>query len=475
VNGVRTRRDVWSLEEEQPWHPIVRAYALAVGELQTKSPDSPGSWAYQAAIHGMEGFVQPDRFRGQCQHATWFFLPWHRLYLHWFERLLQVTIAGLSDVPPEVRDSWALPYWNYGAGGQRASLPGPFREQRLPDSADQNPLFVEERNQYVNDGEPMNDLVTRADAALAQPTFSERAPSGGFGGAQTGFNHRAEDPSRWPGLLEQTPHGDVHMEVGGSMAMFHTAGLDPVFWMHHANIDRLWEVWLGQGDRTNPDPSSPWGTREFQFHDPDGEPVVGSADQTLDTSGSLGYTYEDVSTPEPRRRRRRRVLPTPETPAELVGATGDSVELTGGRADVEFDLGGPTGPAARRGARPPERAFLTIEGVEGESDPGVSYAVYVNLPSGDEPGGADDTHYVGNLSFFGIERVGNVDDDPAGHSLRFSYDITDVIEDLDERDEWDRGAVTVTFSPLSRGRADRGDRQGAGPPVSVGRIGVYYQ
>ena len=28
------------------------------------------------------------------------------------------------------------------------------------------------------------------------------------------------------------------------MGSFYTAGLDPLFWLHHANIDRLWEVWL---------------------------------------------------------------------------------------------------------------------------------------------------------------------------------------------------------------------------------------
>ena len=44
----------------------------------------------------------------------------------------------------------------------------------------------------------------------------------------------------------------VHVLVGGSdpnsnlpglMSDPDTAGLDPIFWLHHANIDRLWEVW----------------------------------------------------------------------------------------------------------------------------------------------------------------------------------------------------------------------------------------
>ena len=48
----------------------------------------------------------------------------------------------------------------------------------------------------------------------------------------------------------------------GFMGGFSTAPLDPLFWMHHCNIDRLWEVWvqrqkqLTNRDR-NPNPSLP--------------------------------------------------------------------------------------------------------------------------------------------------------------------------------------------------------------------------
>ena len=38
------------------------------------------------------------------------------------------------------------------------------------------------------------------------------------------------------------------------MASFFTAGLDPVFWMHHANIDRLWETYAHDLDHGYPFP-----------------------------------------------------------------------------------------------------------------------------------------------------------------------------------------------------------------------------
>jgi tyrosinase len=44
--------------------------------------------------------------------------------------------------------------------------------------------------------------------------------------------------------LEQT-HGTIHVHVGGSMAMVPSAAKDPIFMMHHANIDRILQAWQG--------------------------------------------------------------------------------------------------------------------------------------------------------------------------------------------------------------------------------------
>jgi tyrosinase len=38
-------------------------------------------------------------------------------------------------------------------------------------------------------------------------------------------------------------HGDVHVWAGGAMSQVPTAAYDPIFWAHHAMIDRLWYLW----------------------------------------------------------------------------------------------------------------------------------------------------------------------------------------------------------------------------------------
>jgi tyrosinase len=477
---VRVRRDIWSLEEEQEWHPITRAYKLAVAELQSRPAEDPTSWVYQAQVHGMPDFGQPDQFRGQCQHFCWFFLPWHRLYLLWFEQIARAAIAAHPDIDAAVKASWALPYWNYSPGGQRATLPPSFREQEDPDDPNQaNPLFVGNRNDYVNDGEPIDELATDALTALGAPLFSVAAPIGGFGGAATGFNHLDQDANRFPGTLERTPHGSIHNEVGGDMAGFDTAALDPVFWMHHANIDRLWEVWLGQNDRENPDATGSWGTTESHFHNPAGGAETGRAADVLDTK-KLEYEYEDTSLPAPpdlMARRRVPSEPPPDHPAELVGATEDALELTGGTKRVALTIGAATGPTRGRPSEP-ERVYLVVEGIEGDAPMSATYAVFVDLPDDADPDEDPERHYAGTLSFFGIEQSRRVDKDPGGHGLAHSFDITTLVSDLRDAGDWDPDEVSVSFVPLRRGtRRRRGssEGEGEGPPVTIGRVGIYVQ
>jgi tyrosinase len=478
---VFTRRDVWSLEEEQSWHPVLETYALAVAAMQERDPEDPTSWGYQAAVHGVASGTPPDDFRNQCQHRTWFFLPWHRMYLYWFERIVR------SAVSDELRESWALPYWNYDRGGSTAELPPAFRDPTLPDGSP-NPLFVEERDQFINSGGALDPMMTSPRLALAEAEFSlEGGPGlpGGFGGPETDWHFIGPES---PGEVEKTPHNDVHGAVGGQfgfMSGFDTAPLDPVFYLHHANVDRLWAVWRAQVDpNERTDPTDPrWRTNiQFHFHDEQGDEVALRPEDVVATE-ALGYVYDDVApAPAPGLRgpdiRRE---PPPDHPPELVGATDERVELTGDAASVAVPLAPPSGPLLRAGeAAEPSRVYLNLEGIEGERNPGLSYAVYVNLPDDDDPDADPEKHYVGNVSFFGVELAGDVDrDDHGGHGLRYAFDITPLVEQLRAQDRWDPEQMKVTFTPL-RVQAPPGaapDARAAEPtpPVRIGRVSLYYQ
>jgi tyrosinase len=38
-------------------------------------------------------------------------------------------------------------------------------------------------------------------------------------------------------------HNGVHVWVGGTMGSIGTSAYDPIFWAHHAMIDRIWRLW----------------------------------------------------------------------------------------------------------------------------------------------------------------------------------------------------------------------------------------
>ena len=92
------------------------SYRKAIDAMRKLPPDDPHSLIFQANIHGYLPTSNPDPLWGQCQHGNWWFLPWHRAYLHCFEKIMR----RYAEDP-----SFALPYWDYGV--RRAGhCPRPF-------------------------------------------------------------------------------------------------------------------------------------------------------------------------------------------------------------------------------------------------------------------------------------------------------------------------------------------------------------
>jgi tyrosinase len=88
----------------------------------------------------------------------------------------------------------------------------------------------------------------------------------------------------------------VHSTIGGDMGLFETAGQDPIFWLHHCNIDRLWEKWLAQGGgRVSPTGDATWMNTNFTFVD-ENKNFVQIGDDVLYTINQLNYQYEDPRT-----------------------------------------------------------------------------------------------------------------------------------------------------------------------------------
>ena len=101
----RVRRDVRSLLENDQGRRVLDAYGRAIRAMraldadETRPPTNPLSWRFQAAIHGI-ALSGGDPVWRSCRHGSWWFLPWHRAYLHRFERIVQHNLGD---------PTWALP------------------------------------------------------------------------------------------------------------------------------------------------------------------------------------------------------------------------------------------------------------------------------------------------------------------------------------------------------------------------------
>jgi hypothetical protein len=383
------RRDVRTPEPDadgSPWDDGALAYARAIGAMQARPPEDPTSWAAQAALHR------------DCPRGTWFFLPWVRIHLWYLERILRAAVVEAGG-PPD----WALPFWSYGDGPASAVLPAAFATRSLPDGAP-NPLYRPdgERAACLNAGHPLPDTVASAERALAARTFSP-----GLGG-----NPGLPGETSPPGLLEAQPFDTVASVLGPN------APLDPVFPLHLANIDRLWEVWLARGDgRANPD-GFDWHDRAFCFHDADGRLRSLTCGQAGDLA-NLDYGYAGLPAPV-----RADCLLKAGADCGPVACRGMRARVATGGCDAVV-----LGPETRRVAMSPTseapsdpdpdgaRVYLCLEDAWGEGIPGSVWEVRVEgrrvRGTGPGPHAA-----VGTIALTG----------GGAETQRFVFDITDAVE-----------------------------------------------
>jgi tyrosinase len=255
-----------------------------------------------------------------------------------------------------------------------------------------------------------------------------------------------------------------------------TAAQDPIFWLHHANVDRLWEIWLRQGDRYNPDESQ-WLSQRFDLYDEDGRRVSMAVADVLDAVGQLGYIYSNLAVVPaeavPIRPELIGVAMSNEPPPELVGASDRAVVLTGSPASTRLRVSAPTGPGAESLIPGRRRAYLHIENITGERNPGTAYGVYVNLPNEDLSDEERDQYLVGVVSFFGIKQASQPDPGARDqHGLHYAFDATGVVDRFGLQEGDEEAEMIVTFLPLEPPGTE--ETLQPHPEVSIGTVSMFY-
>jgi hypothetical protein len=383
------------------------AVMMARNSAPRKSGDFRRSWVYWANMHAHFGAScrgpkigsnmstvklwsanNPNEVATwcKCEHGTLAFLTWHRMYLYYFERVLQ---EASND--PDLR----LPYWDYNTA---PLLPAAYRASTYVDeygAALANPLRVSARRAALNNGT----------AALASATVS------------TANAMAATDYATFSARLEQGPHGPVHCSIAtggcpnGLMGSVPASALDPIFYAHHTNIDRLYECWL-QVDPAGRLPEDPEElNRQYAFVDANGLVVTRTVSDMLRTD-QLGYAYGTGGG-----------CPAVAVPAASLVAQSGSTPLGAEPMTVPLSVEttAPTGGAPARQPGPPPTVTVIMEGVTAKQVPGILYNVYLAT-------GAGQRALIGVIDFFGFDATGS---DGGHHShgdtragRRFELDAT---------------------------------------------------
>ena len=410
--------------------------------MMSRPASDPTSYRFQANIHGTSDAAttpQETQSWNNCEHGSYYFLSWHRMYLYFLDRILRAASGDANLV---------LPYWNWGDPAQR-TLPLVFRQ---PANAS-NPLYIGPpgRPAALDAGTASLGAGTvDASAALADVDFDSPSGSGLSFGGQIVPPMQFNSPH---GDFESQPHDVVHVALSGLMGDPDTAAQDPIFWLHHANIDRIWNRWLAQGGGRTDATDAAWLNTQFTFYDEAGHAVFLTGAEIVDTVGQLNYRYDDDPVTGVRAMVRAQAV-APEAPggnpAKTLAASAPRdeshrIELAGTTARVQVPLPEAATNEVRAlvAKNEPRRVFLRLDDIRYAKSSGVYYEVYINPPAGESlnihsPG------YVGNLALFGLKphaMAGHPQ--PTSKDIYAEYDVSRVLREEMARNPKELAVVLV--------------------------------
>jgi tyrosinase len=428
------------------------SYAKGVEAMLKLPPDHPQNWFRNAFVHLMD-----------CPHGNWWFYVWHRGYIGYFERTIRALSGDenfalpywdwtqLPQIPEGMFDGVLTPtdhafepytgnlalftsfikptlsdFWNKLSAAQHAQQDA--RGYKVFDDLwndvtgysasaqagiSGNEAFATTcAARYLSRDNPHLDPKTTYDVSPfiinsgLQPTdFYNPDNELSFTSSKTPSHNTQPSGSTKFSVLEGFPHNKGPLDPGpyGNMTNF-LSPVDPIFFLHHANMDRLWDVWTRKQKRLNL-PYLPTGPdlktlsdEPFLFYVDGKGNYVGPrkagdyfSTDVFDYDYAPGFGEELVRPAGAVLTARKAVAPVNGTVKANVG----SVVMPS--AIIQGHL---TDTLAR-----PLTAEVTLPRPSGTAT-GREFDVLVNAPAGVTQVAADSPYYAGTIAFFGAMRPG---------------------------------------------------------------------
>ncbi len=425
----------------------LKSMALAMKEIKALPCENPVSWYYQGAIHWVPDTVLNNnpfcpaylsvadtmRAWNNCTHipddsnSDYQFLIWHRLYIWHFEKIIRSFSKNKE---------FALPFWKYVDPNFRKMPP----ELRAKTSS----LYTKDRLDSLNTGDPIS-------ASFARVSLDSATASANEAKTYSVFNNQ----------IDAAPHGAMHDYIGGGwsytpmfnsiyqagpytatdtlfgwMAHVPSAGFDPVFWLHHANIDFLWNEWENGPNGERPPLDSvmahPWS---FVFPEPDGTFVTYTMQQAYERAFNPNYVYQGappmiaMNTTEHEKLTEGAQLMIPKerllSEATLNKAIGKKTTALPLEGELKEALSSTSGAMLTQESSE-EKEFIIQVTVSFTEEPKGQYVVYLDdeEDQSDGPG-----HFLGIMSFFGAAHHATAHAGHSGSGLTktFLFDASDEL------------------------------------------------
>ncbi|XP_071740287.1 polyphenol oxidase, chloroplastic-like [Rutidosis leptorrhynchoides] len=257
-------------------------FRLAVKLMKRLPDDDPRSWINQGKIHCAycnAGYTQEksgyDTVNLQVHNSALFF-PFHRWYLYFFERILGSLIGD---------ESFAIPYWNWDNKDGMTGFPTMY-EEPMPPPPDKD-LRPTPKPQY----NPLFDGYRDATHVTATINFQRE-----FIGSDDEIKNNNLALGKKRVRRDPLKEGPIPGSMYEDMGNFYSAGYDPLFYCHHANVDRMWHLWETVLHDDHPDPAcefaSDWENSSYVFYDENKNLVRVFNKDCVDIE-EMGYKYKD--------------------------------------------------------------------------------------------------------------------------------------------------------------------------------------
>ncbi|KAJ8555298.1 hypothetical protein K7X08_012794 [Anisodus acutangulus] len=448
----RVRPAAHAVDEE-----YIAKYNLATSLMRDldKDPTDPRGFKQQANVHCAycNGAYLIDGKKLQV-HQSWLFFPFHRWYLYFYERIL----GSLIECP-----TFALPYWNWDhPKGMR--LPPMFD---VPGSS----IYDTRRNPHVRCGTiidlgsfgeetkstELQTMTNNLTHMYRQMITNAPCPLLFFGKPYP----LGTDPSPGMGTIENIPHTPVHIwtgtvlgsklencdtSFGEDMGNFYSAGLDPVFYCHHGNVDRMWNEWKQIGGKRRDLIDKDWLDSEFFFYDENRTPWRVKVRDCLD-SKKMGYDYAPMPTPW-RNFKPTRKTTTGKVNTDSLRPVSQVFPLAKLDKAISFSINRPASSRTQKEKNEQEE-MLTFNGVKHDDREYIRFDVLINAEktvNANELENVDKVEFAG--SYTSLPHV-HANHNSCAEGSSFQLAITELLEDNGLEDEH---TIAVTLVPKAGGK-----------------------